>query len=280
MWSLSLQISTCVLPMLLKAAITIDSIIIDVQEHEPDESEAKPLPGDCLLRSLEYLHDERDLESIRKTSVHCNKVHHRYKQQQWTKFDILESIIPDDSHRIKYWRIEDVLQSAPMFPGIYVDFESNDNIMKLHNMQNDHIRGLNIDSNLPFVSLRLWSASQSDNTVLSALLICHFDFDGMRKVNIHWKKRNDLESQFDESTELRKSRDQSRHFGFDELNRVLSGEQTIQMMCDHGAGPTLWYMDKRRRDSSCARCHSYPVVMHGLCVVLTGFLIYLVFAVA
>ena len=239
------------------------------------------LPDDCLSICLEYLYKESDLESIRRTSKQYNKMYQQYKAQQSMKFDILRSIIPDDSHRSKYRRIEYLLQNAPLIPGVYVDFQSNHSIAGLHDTELNTVRGLSLQSNLPFLSLRLRDENDREWNG-AALLICHFGSDGLAKVNIHWRTWSYLKYQH------HKSADQVQHFSLVDLNRVLHGKKSIQMTCRHDKASSIWKLDKTHKNrcgsriSRCARAHPFLVVMSVLLALLIVISIYfvLVFVVA
>ena len=246
------------------------------------------LPDDCLSVCLEYLYKESDLESIRRASKQCNKMYQRYQAHQSRKFDILRSIIPDDSLRRQYWRIEDLLKGASLIPGDYVDFQSNHSIARLHDTKLHKVRGLSLQTNLPFISLRLWDENDRNG---AALLICHFGFDGLAKVNIHWKTRRYLRYRYRSFPVLgegiigdsyHRSLDQMQHFSLADLNRVLGGEKSIQMQCEHGKLPSIWNLDRNPPDTRmsrmrrCFQSRKFPLVMSILLVLLIAFLIYFV----
>lgn len=284
MWTVA-----CILFQLAQDTSATEHITVNFEEEESfpgstieplpyvtPERESGPLqvasflPNDCLSNCLEYLRDEDDLQSIRWTSAQFNKMYHRCKAQQAFKFRILESIIPDDLLRSKYRTIEDLLQNAPLFPGIYVDFESNASIAILHHLQSDQVRGLDLHSNLPFISSRLWS-KECPNAVTSVLLIAHFDFDGVAKVNIYWRATtptNRLEFLY------RKSSDPLQYLDLERLNGALCGAPQDSLLMTYGraggaARPVIWSVnkvDKQQNDRRLRRCSA----LRPITVVIVG----------
>ena len=133
------------------------------------------LIDDNLAESLEYLGNGTDLQNFRKTCMHFNRIYDRYKVRQNAKFRGFELLFRDDARRNQYRSLDDLLDSVPMIPDVYVKFWTNEGLrwhrrhgrrnftipsdilrlIDLHRRSKRHVlRGLS--SKVGFLSMLLW----------------------------------------------------------------------------------------------------------------------------
>ena len=133
------------------------------------------LINDNLAESLEYLGNGTDLQNFRKTCMHFNRIYDQYKARQNAKFRGFELLFRDDAQRNQYRSLDDLLDSVPMIPDVYVKFWTTEllrwhrrrgrrnfaypsdilRLVDLHRRSKRHaLRG--IGSKVGFLSMLLW----------------------------------------------------------------------------------------------------------------------------
>ena len=175
-------------PMKMPERLLVSSFEQTVEMDVLDESPSLYIPDDCLAKSLEYLCHAKDFCNFRRTSHRFNGIYHQFSQHVLAKFLLIsESDVANDSdnlHQCKFRFVSNLLQFAQCISEIYVDIHLLQRQHHLFQIQQSSrmavLRGLDINSKRPFLSLLLRNLDQME----SALLICVFNVDHQSTVQL------------------------------------------------------------------------------------------------
>lgn len=202
-----------------------------------DENSGKHLIDDCLGTSLEYLGNKTYLRNFRTTSKRFNQIYAQYKIRQNAKFRDFKIMFQNRSQQNKYHSLNEMLNSIPLIPDLYVGFRNKSDLrslFELHRRSNVHeLRGLSAPRNNAFLSVMLWDdLDRSDDPILLVSYVAK----GIMKFVVRKRSRLALHP---------------TDFGVSQLNELLFRKQ-IRFL-DGPLSGTLWTLGRQRCGSQ-LRC--------------------------